>query len=34
MRASQLKALGNAVIPQVAALAWRVLSARALAGAA
>ena len=30
----RLKALGNAVIPDVAALAWRVLSARALAGAA
>lgn len=34
MRAAQLKALGNAVVPQCAALAWRVLSARALAGAA
>lgn len=32
MRAAQLKALGNAVVPQCAALAWRVLSARALAG--
>ena len=28
MRAARLKALGNAVVPQVAALAWRVLSAR------
>lgn len=28
MRAAQLKALGNAVVPQCAALAWRVLSAR------
>ena len=34
MRAAQLKALGNAVVPQCAALAWRVLSARALAGVA
>jgi len=28
MRAAQLKAYGNAVVPQVAALAWRVLSSR------
>jgi hypothetical protein len=35
MRTSQLRALGNAVVPQVAALSWRVLSERAaLAGAA
>lgn len=34
-RAAQLKAYGNAVVPQVAALAWRVLSERAtMAGAA
>jgi DNA (cytosine-5)-methyltransferase 1 len=29
-RAARLKALGNAVVPQVAALAWRVLYARAV----
>lgn len=29
-RAARLKALGNAVVPQVAALAWRVLSERAV----
>lgn len=34
MRAAQLKALGNAVVPQVAALAWRVLSARVRSEAA
>lgn len=35
MRAAQLKAYGNAVVPQVAALAWRVLLSRvALVGAA
>ena len=33
-RAAQLKAYGNAVVPQVAALAWRVLSARARSEAA
>lgn len=33
-RAARLKALGNAVVPQVAALAWRVLYARATGGAA
>ena len=34
MRAAQLKALGNAVVPQCAALAWRVLSARVRSEAA
>jgi len=34
MRAAQLKAYGNAVVPQVAALAWRVLSARVRSEAA
>lgn len=34
MRAAQLKALGNAVVPQCAALAWRVLSARVQSEAA
>jgi hypothetical protein len=34
MRAAQLKAYGNAVVPQCAALAWRVLSARARSEAA
>ena len=33
-RAARLKALGNAVVPQVAALAWRVLYARARSEAA
>ena len=33
-RAPQLRAYGNAVVPQVAALAWRVLYARATGGAA
>lgn len=33
-RASRLKALGNAVVPQVATLAWRVLYARAASEAA
>ena len=33
-RASRLKALGNAVVPQVSALAWRVLSARVRSEAA
>ena len=34
MRAAQLKAYGNAVVPQCAALAWRVLSARVRSEAA
>jgi DNA (cytosine-5)-methyltransferase 1 len=34
MRAAQLRALGNAVVPQCAALAWRVLSARVRSEAA
>jgi len=34
MRAAQLKAYGNAVVPQCSALAWRVLSARARSEAA
>ena len=34
MRAAQLKAYGNAVVSQVAALAWRVLSARVRSEAA
>ena len=34
MRAAQLKAYGNAVVPQVAAFAWRVLSTRARSEAA
>jgi len=34
MRAAQLRAYGNAVVPQCAALAWRVLSARVRSEAA